>query len=30
MTHLALHLTARSETRITRRPALHLTTRSEA
>jgi hypothetical protein len=30
MTHLALHLTARSEERITRRHALRLTMRSEA
>jgi hypothetical protein len=30
MTHLALHLTMRSEARITRRHALCLTTRSEA
>jgi hypothetical protein len=30
MTHLALHLTTRSEARITQRHALRLTTRSEA
>jgi hypothetical protein len=30
MTHLALHLTMRSEARIQRRYALRLTTRSEA